>query len=135
MKVICQYCGNPAKLVGSAAIYGPFVKDYGLFYHCAKDKAWVGVHKNSPQHAPKGTLANAELRRWRQNAHNLFDVCWQSGKVTRKKAYVLLQNLMDMTPDEAHIGLFDIEQCKKLVTIIRSDPSWQTKSTRTSASE
>jgi hypothetical protein len=74
--------------------------------------AYVGVHKGTNR--PKGSLANAELREWRKKAHKVFDEFWK-GKISRKKAYKLMQNLMNMDENQAHIGEFDVEQCKMLI--------------------
>ena len=119
IEVICPYCKQPAKLVPSSRIYGDRDKNYGMFWHCEKDDAYVGTHKNSKDHIPLGRLANRELRRWKQNAHAMFDPLWQSKKMTRGEAYAFMQRIMGMTQDEAHIGKFDVQQCKKLVDLLR----------------
>lgn len=118
MGVKCDYCHRPAKLVPSSEIYGLNDKNYGMFWLCPHCDAYVGTHKNSSKHAPLGRLANKELRRWKQNAHALFDPLWKSKKMSRSEAYAYLQEIMGMTPEQAHIGKFDVEDCKKLVSIL-----------------
>ena len=110
--VKCPYCLKLAVLVDSIKVYR---KSYGLIWLCEPCGAYVGTHKNSPTHAPLGRLANAELRLWKMRAHAAFDYTWQSGKMSRKQAYAKMAEAMNMTKKEAHIGKFDIEECKKLV--------------------
>jgi hypothetical protein len=110
---ICPYCDNAAKLVDSAIVY---TRSYGLIWHCAPCKAWVGVHKNSPNHVPLGRLANAELREWKKRAHSAFDRLWKEGALmSRTEAYKALQERLGMTKSEAHIGKFDVADCKRVV--------------------
>ena len=35
--------------------------------------------------------------------------------MARKAAYRFMQQIMDMTPAEAHIGNFDVGQCQELI--------------------
>ena len=113
--VVCGYCGNPAPLVDSEEIYG---RSFGFVYWCRPCDAYVGVHRDSPTYQPKGTLANAELREWRRRAHAAFDPLWQSGGMKRPEAYRHMQRLLDISPEEAHIGSFDIDRCKQLIAAL-----------------
>jgi hypothetical protein len=115
--VICPYCTKPAALVESNEIYGAFSPDYGKFWQCKPCGAYVGTHKNSPKHVPLGRLANKELRDWKKKAHAVFDPLWKSGRMSRNLAYHLLQTKMNMGKNDAHIGKFDVEQCKKMVEL------------------
>jgi hypothetical protein len=87
----------------------------------------VGTHKNSPTHAPLGRLANAELRRAKMAAHAAFDPWWKSGRMTRREAYQKLASLMSMDPKDAHIGMFDVEQCKTVVLLSQPQVLFQRK--------
>lgn len=121
MDVTCPYCGNPAVLVDSKEIY--FVRSYGMAWICSPCGAWVGCHKNSPNHAPLGRLANAELRKAKQAAHVLFDPLFAPGGpfLRRKDAYAWLALVMGIPKRQAHIGYFDVDQCKRLVEILERD--------------
>ncbi len=114
----CPYCGAESRLAGGDVIY-PHRKDLHKlkFWACLPCDAWVGTHKNSIIHAPLGRLANAELRQAKKAAHAAFDPVWKSGGISRKDAYALLAAKMDLPTDKAHIGMFDVEQCKKVVEI------------------
>lgn len=123
--VVCPYCNNPARFVDNAEIYG---KRYGtsyMAYWCKPCDARVGVHENDPAR-PLGTMANAELRQWRQKAHAAIDPIWKDGWMRRKKVY---QCLSDAFGYEVHIGESDSAQCQviidtaeRLLMELKSDP-------------
>jgi 3-mercaptopyruvate sulfurtransferase SseA len=117
VKVICPYCNSPAKLVDSAIVYHG--RSYGMIWDCRPCDAYVGVHKNSKKFVPLGRMANAELREWKKKAHAVFDPLWRPGGIlTRDAAYRKLQEVMGMTKEQAHIGKFDVAECKKLVEML-----------------
>ena len=116
-KVICPYCQQPAVLQSSKKVYNG--QDYGPIWHCQPCGAWVGCHPGTNN--PLGSLANAELRRWRWRAHLHFDTLWKNkGIMTRTQAYEWLQNITRLSPEEAHIGKFDARECKRLVGVMKT---------------
>lgn len=117
-KVICDYCGSRAKLVDSNVIYG---RSYGKIYLCEKCGAYVGVHKGTD--VPLGRLANAELRYWKMQAHAAFDPLWKYGKFKgfRKVAYGWLSDQLSLPPEKTHIGMFDVDQCKKVIEVCNAE--------------
>ena len=118
-KVLCDYCGKPAELVSSKFIYG---KDYGhKCYLCRCCNAYVGCHKGT--NIPLGRLANAELRYWKKAAHAEFDPLWKYGPFKGKEAYAWLGARMNLPIEKTHIGMFDVEQCKKAIRVIRTERS------------
>lgn len=109
--MICPYCNKEADFMTTEEYYGV---DYGTnIYVCRPCDATVGTHKRSKE--PKGTLANKELRELRMEVHYLLDPLWKSGKMMRHNAYEVLQEIMGMNEDEAHIGKFNEEQCLKAI--------------------
>lgn len=114
----CPYCGNEAELTTGYKVYPhrPDLADLKV-WACFPCEAWVGTHKNSPTHAPLGRLANPELRKAKMAAHAAFDPWWKSGRMSRHKAYRLLAEKMGLTKEQAHIGMFDVEQCKQVVLL------------------
>ena len=124
----CPYCGNDAELTTGYKVY-PHRLDLAdlRVWACFPCDAWVGTHKNSPTHAPLGRLANAELRRAKMAAHAAFDPWWKSGRMTRREAYQKLASLMSMDPKDAHIGMFDVEQCKTVVLLSQPQVLFQRK--------
>lgn len=115
--VVCPYCEKDAVLTDSKEIYK---RSYGLIWICRPCKAWVGVHSGSPDHQPLGRLADAELRRWKMRAHESFDVLWKSKEMKRRKAYKWLAGKLRLPAAQCHIGLFDVDMCKKVVEVSAS---------------
>lgn len=111
---ICRYCGSSVVYTSNAEIYG---KEYGTgkCYLCRNCRAFVGVHPGTD--TPLGTLANDELREWRKEAHFWFDRIWKKPTriTTRYNAYGYLAKKMGLPREETHIGMFEIEQCKKVI--------------------
>ncbi len=105
----CPECGKPMVLRDSK---------YGLFYGCTgfpDCKASHGAHKDGK---PLGTPADKETKKARIRAHDAFDQLWKDKHMSRGEAYVWMQEAMDMTPAEAHIGNFTIEQCDELEVLV-----------------
>lgn len=113
---ICRYCGSPVVYTSNAEIYG---REYGegRCYLCRNCRAFVGVHPGTD--TPLGTLANEELRRYRKAAHFWFDKIWKSPTkiTTRDKAYKWLSKELGLPKKETHIGMFEKEQCEKVMEI------------------
>lgn len=118
-KVNCDYCGRRAELVDSKVIYG---REYGhKVWLCRPCLAYVGCHKGTDK--PLGRLANAELREWKKRAHAAFDPLWQYGRFKgyRQAAYSWLASRMGLPVEQTHIGMFDVAQCKRVVSICRNE--------------
>lgn len=113
--VICPYCGRQAEFIDSTYVYA---RSYGMIYCCKPCKAWVGVHRGTTK--PLGRLANKELRGRKIAAHNAFDKLWRGGGISRNQAYKWLAEQLGITPRECHIGMFDVEQCNRVVEICKS---------------
>lgn len=118
----CPYCGEDSKLTPSQEIY--FGKDYGPMWACIPCNAWVGCHKGTER--ALGRLANSELRKAKMSAHAIFDPLWVakmrkgfSKKEARTGAYEWLSKEMGIPIEQTHIGMFDIEQCKKVIAICK----------------
>ena len=119
--MVCPYCGFNAELVDSIAVYR---KSYGMIWLCQPCQAWVGTHKDSKTHKPLGTLARAELRELRQEAHARFDPFWRklserglSKGTARKTLYSRLAGLMGIDSSACHIAQFGEEQCRQVIEI------------------
>lgn len=95
-----------------------------MIYLCELCEAWVGVHKGTDK--ALGRLANKELRQWKREAHKYFDPMWQKKMVqgftkskARHMAYRWLAGEMGLCIKVAHIGMFDVDQCKKVVELCK----------------
>lgn len=108
----CPYCEQPSKAVLGRALY-PHRSDLRsrVFFVCTPCDARVGTHRNG---TPLGRLANAELRAAKQSAHALFDSLWKDGHTTRHQAYGWLSRRMGLLPEQTHIGMFDVAQCRQV---------------------
>lgn len=118
LTVTCHHCGNPAKLVSGQQIYATVTHLHRKwFWQCLPCGAHVGTHKNSKRHVPLGRLANKDERLWRSRAHAVFDPLWQNKKYNwrRPDLYAVLAKHLEIPFDQCHIGLFDVEQCKRVV--------------------
>jgi hypothetical protein len=98
------------------------------FWRCRPCKAWVGCHGNSSN--PMGRLANSELRGWKVRAHAAFDPLWMrkrkreqiSKKAARNAGYAWLAKELGIPRDQCHIGLFDVDACKRVIELCQPKP-------------
>jgi DNA-directed RNA polymerase subunit RPC12/RpoP len=114
---VCPYCGGKVSLRDSKIIYK--TRSYGLIYLCDNYpvcSAFVGVHKGTTN--PLGTLADTDLRELRKKCHAKFDDLWLNGSMARWAAYAWLQKELNMTQEQAHIGMFRTKDCLKLLKIL-----------------
>ena len=135
-EVTCPYCGHNAELIDSVRVYR---QSYGLIWICQPCQAWVGVHKDSKTHKPKGTLAKRELRALRIETHHHFDPIWKKRAaqgMSRNKArnglYHELAVALQIDDSECHIGMFDERLCREAIKVCRT---WQEAATEAAASE
>jgi len=70
-----------------------------------------------------GVAANARTRELRRRVHRMLDASWRNanGKQRGKRrdaAYRKLARVMGMTEEQAHVGLFDEEQCLRALSLL-----------------
>lgn len=118
MEPTCSYCGQKAKLVNGAVIY-PHRADLHEkpFYQCEPCGAYVGCHPGTI--TPLGRLANAELRREKMAAHAAFDPLWKTKRMKRGEAYAWLAKKLRMKKEDCHIGMFDVDTCRRVVDVCK----------------
>jgi len=122
---VCSYCYNKSELVDSAVIYGNDAPFYGMMYYCRRCNAWVGTHLNSEK--ALGRLADRELRGYKKEAHKYFDNLWRrkmhNSKCTkshaRTRAYAWLGKKLGLPKKHTHIGMFDVNLCKKVIELCK----------------
>ena len=110
---ICPYCGKETELIDSAEIYHGV--SYGWMYICRPCDAYMGCYKGTKK--ALGRLANAELRKYKHEAHDVFDLIWEKHFMKRPQAYTWLSKQLDTERDYTHIGMFDVETCKKVIAV------------------
>ena len=110
---ICPYCGKETELIDSAEVYQGV--SYGWMYICRPCDAYVGCYNGTTK--ALGRLANAELRKYKHEAHEVFDLIWKKNLMDRTQAYIWLSKQLGTKQDYTHIGMFDVETCKKVISI------------------
>lgn len=73
------------------------------------------------EHRGVSAEPGSELARARQAAHRAFDPQWQSGKMTRHQAYVELARRLGIPVHKAHMQLFDLATCQRVVALFTAD--------------
>lgn len=128
----CPYCNHLAELTNSAEVYGG--RDFGkMVWRCRRCEAWVGCHPGT--NTPLGRLANAELRKAKIAAHDAFDSLWRRKHVkeggskgrARGAGYRWLAEQLGIEPASCHIGMFDVELCKRVVEVCAPYKKTKTK--------
>ena len=124
---VCPYCGNMSEKTNGAALYSyrPDLAEK-TFYRCRPCKAYVGCHPGTDN--ALGRLANAELRAAKKSAHRAVDPIWKrkfaTGSCTKKQArsaaYLWLAETLGIEKRLCHIGMTDVETCKRIAEVSRS---------------
>lgn len=123
----CPYCGGSTKLVSASYVYHTN-KYKGNMYVCENYptcNSYVGCHPNTTK--PLGRLANKELRHMKEKAHYYFDELWKKKTFSENKsisknrylAYRWLAEQLNLNSDDCHIGLFDEDMCRKVISICK----------------
>jgi len=116
-QITCPYCGDTAAYMDSDVIYQ---RSYGMIYICVPCNAYVETHKHAPT-KPLGTLADSHLRGLRKRTHSKFDTLWRTAhapKDARHAAYKLMEDLMMIPTEEAHIAMFNPDRCLMLLHLL-----------------
>lgn len=92
------------------------------FYGCRR---WTdgckGNHAANPDGSPRGIPADGETRKWRREAHVVFDRLWSSSSpvMTRTAAYEWLRGAFNLPENMGHIGVFTKAQCEELIRLVK----------------
>jgi len=117
----CPYCESAVELVGNEKIYGHQYGKWPWAYLCSNKGccAYVGLHPYTA--IPLGTLADAELRKWRKAAKDAFNPKWNSdvANMSRSEAYAWLARELRIDAGECHIGWFDVPTCQLVIEVCR----------------
>ena len=81
---------------------------FSIRYYCPENDCTVVCWDGSTS-----TPADVETRQARIKAHNAFDKLWQSGKMSRIKAYRKLAKVLRLKIKDTHIGQFDKKMALK----------------------
>lgn len=88
---------------------------YGLRYECPTDGCTVVCWGGSTS-----TPADYETRQARRRCHAAFDELWKPGGRFRSRtaAYRWLARAMNLPVSQAHIGMFNKDQCEHLLRLL-----------------
>lgn len=133
---LCPYCNTPAQLQDSSRVYG---RSYGAMWICSnypRCDAYVGCHPGTDK--PLGRLADKVLRAFKKAAHAYFDPLWMDAPAlydlpqkpreqkkavarirgrARGRAYAWLTDQLAIASEDCHIGMFDVETCKRVIEV------------------
>ena len=73
-----------------------------------------------------GTMAGPLTLELRKKCHEAFDTKWKSGEMTRDEAYAWLAQVMQLSPESAHIAKFNGRQCNKLLWLLNQEEQAKT---------
>jgi ssDNA-binding Zn-finger/Zn-ribbon topoisomerase 1 len=89
---------------------------FSLFWGCTLFPKCRGTHGAHPDGQPLGKPADSATKAARIRAHEVFDRLWKTHNLSRRQAYMIMQRVLDMSADEAHIAKFSIKQCERLIS-------------------
>ena len=95
-------CSVNIELTTNDKIYGRTYGNWPHIYYCNDCRAAVGCHPGT--FIPLGRMADRTTRQLRTKAHNEFDRLWQTGLMSRAKAYNWLANQLGIDPSDCHIS-------------------------------
>ncbi|UAG58564.1 hypothetical protein Kaya_027 [Pseudomonas phage Kaya] len=108
-------CSFNIELTTNDKIYGRTYGNWPHIYYCNDCRAAVGCHPGT--FIPLGRMADRTTRQLRTKAHNEFDRLWQTGLMSRAKAYNWLANQLGIDPSECHISWLSKDQLKDVATL------------------
>ncbi len=97
------------------ALMIPRQTSFGTRYACCVEGCDIAAWNGSTS-----TPADAETRTLRRQCHSLFDPLWKEGHWRRTRAYAWLALFMGLSKEEAHIGRFNADQCRKLIDVLEA---------------
>ena len=108
----CRYCESAVTIEKNSAIYGRDFGGWPWIYLCTNSscRAYIGMHPFTA--IPLGTMADQKLRDARKHCKPVFNQLWQSGKMTRTRAYQWLAEKMGIPAGDCHFGWFTVEECQ-----------------------
>lgn len=116
---ICPYCGASVNRVHSSQIFHNNTD--GFYYVCSNWPRCTAYTKENPIFKkPTSTIADRATRLKRQEAHYWFDQMHIGFGMTKSAAYEWLAKELQIRRANCHIGLFDIEMCNRVISIVSS---------------
>lgn len=124
--VRCAACDVPMRLRGKSRLH----------YSCPKCSATLIADEHG---RPRGIPGTKEDRRWRRQAHTVFDRIWRSGTVTRSAAQRWLAKELRIPVKDCHFSYMRVKTLRRVVQLCdavqngdRAGPCARDKDERTS---
>ena len=76
---------------------------------------------------PKGELADGQLRNKRILAHRALNTLLEEGYMTKKSAYIWLQNKLCLREKDMHIAKFSLYYCEETIRVCNELAEWHQK--------
>lgn len=112
---LCCHCGSPAVLRPASEVCRTHRKG-AMAYVCAKYPACDSYVMACPGTLrPMGSLAGPELRRLRRQAHLSFNRLYETGLMSKRKAYEWLSYITQSPMSHAHIGHLGDYYCRVVI--------------------
>ena len=113
----CECCGSSkVECVHHDEVYGREYGEWPWMLRCETCEATVGLHPFT--NIPLGTLATKVMRKARIAAKEAFYAAMTAKGLTKDEGYAWLTKTLELkSAKECHIGLFGVEQCKKVVQV------------------
>lgn len=108
-------CSLNIQFTTNDRIYGRAYGDWPKIYYCNDCRATVGCHYGTE--IPLGRMADRATRQLRTRAHSEFDRLWQSGLMSRSKAYNWLASQLGIAASDCHISWLSKDQLKDVATL------------------
>ncbi len=122
----CPYCSSLTLRMTGRELHPARPDLINKHYHvCRACDAWAVCSDGTWD--PIGPLANAELRRARQDAHSSLEGIWSnaakdhqwSTSKARNLTYIWMSDEMSIDQKDLQIGRFGLEQCNLLILIAK----------------
>lgn len=110
--VACPECGSAMRLRQDSYFTG-------RFYGCTHFPFCRGTRRANADGSLREAPMTEGIKEARIAAGRAFDSLWQSNAMSRGEAYTWMQKAMGLTHRQAHIGLFRIEQCQRLIELVK----------------
>lgn len=85
------------------------------FYGCTRFPVCYATCSAHADGRPMGFPTDAATRTLRHQCHLRLDQLWRGGGFTREDAYLLLGRMLNLSYDDAHIGMLNADQCHELI--------------------
>lgn len=91
-----------------------------IFFYSYQPHLTFSLIKGTAKGKKLGKFIDKQTQSWRLKAHQSFDRLFQGQNplMTRTEAYHYLQYLMNLDQKDAHIGRFNILQCRELIDLL-----------------